>query len=242
MIEMQKQQKEMMESMGEMLRNSQQLNEEIGQLSYMLPNNPNPYPYDHDHENNSEEPNDNRDPILCSYHLDSPNETRPLEDNDHSDYPPELYWSQKQGKMVPLEDLDPNDSILLTPTNPSQGCIIPITSPIDYLVESHSTLSEPTPDPPLRESTPTIQHPEDLNAPNEGDPKGMEDELDQFWSQGYKESISENEDAPMEEPGLKIWSESQGDYLLFEDLLQEDINNMVKSEFLPSFESHPPSN
>jgi hypothetical protein len=215
MIEMQKQQKEIMESMGEMLRNSQQLNEEIRQLSYTVPNNPDPYPSNHDHENNSEVLNDNRDPISCSDHLDSPNGTQPLEDNNHSDYPPELYWSQKQEKII-----------------------VPITSPLDYLVDSHSTLSEPTPDPPLRESTPIIQYPEDSNVPNEGDPKGMED--DQFWSQGYEESNSENEDTPIEEPELKIWSEPQGNYLSFEDLPPEDRNNTIKSRFLPSFENHPP--
>jgi hypothetical protein len=108
--------------------------------------------------------------------------------------------------MVSLEDLDPNDDIILTPTNLGQGYIVPITSPLDYLVESHSTLSEPTPDPPLRESTPTLQYSEDSNAPNEGDPKGIED--DQFWSQGYDESNSEDEDTLIKEPGLKIWSDS----------------------------------
>jgi hypothetical protein len=72
----------------------------------------------------------------------------------------------------------------------------------------------------------------------------MEDELEQFWSQGYKKSILEEDDNLMEEPNLRICSESQGDYVLFEDLLPEDINNLVKSGFLPSFdfESHPPPN
>ena len=131
--------------MGEILRNSQRLTEEISQLSDPPTVNSDPYLYNPDYQDNCEENNDNKDLILrSSYHLDVPHEICPPEGNP-GDYSPDLNWSQKKGKMVPLDELDQNDSIFITFDETGHSPTVNSTPSHDFEVEctTHPWDAEP---------------------------------------------------------------------------------------------------